>query len=168
MRYPVGRMENDQHGQRAEKSLPSQRNINRHRENNRQQPIHYCAPSNARPPPTPPVSSMPEMSMASARGAPSPAVRTVSTASAEEARARSMPGLIGRLAAQARAPLRDRISASSGTNAAWQGFHVVKDQKEGLRHDVAAVRSHPLIEGRAQVAGFIYDVDSGLLNPLTD
>jgi carbonic anhydrase len=64
--------------------------------------------------------------------------------------------------------LRDRISASSGTNAAWQGFHVVKDQKEGLRHDVAAVRSHPLITGRAQVAGFIYDVDTGLLNPLTD
>ena len=62
--------------------------------------------------------------------------------------------------------LRDKISASSGTNAAWQGFHVVRDQKEALRADVAAVRAHPLIEGRAHVGGFIYDVDTGLLNPV--
>ena len=62
--------------------------------------------------------------------------------------------------------LRDRISASSGTDAAWQGFHVVRDQKEALRADVAAVRAHPLIADRALVGGFIYDVDTGLLGPV--
>ena len=62
--------------------------------------------------------------------------------------------------------LRERISASSGTSAAWQGFHVVTDQVEALRADLAAVRSHPLIAGRAIVAGFMYDVDTGLLEPV--
>lgn len=62
--------------------------------------------------------------------------------------------------------LRDRISASSGTSAAWQGFHVVTDQVAALRADLAAVRSHPLIAGRAIVGGFIYDVDTGLLRPV--
>ncbi len=59
--------------------------------------------------------------------------------------------------------LRDKISASSGTNAAWQGFHIVTDQIEALRADLAAVRSHPLIAGYARVGGFMYDVDTGLL-----
>ena len=59
-----------------------------------------------------------------------------------------------------------RISASAGTSAAWQGFHVVRDQHEALRQDVAAVRSHPLISGRADVGGFVYDVDTGLLATL--
>ena len=62
--------------------------------------------------------------------------------------------------------LRDRITASAGQSAAWQGFHVVRDQKEALRADVAAVQAHPLIAGRATVGGFIYDVDTGLLNPI--
>ena len=42
---------------------------------------------------------------------------------------------------------------------------VVPDQQAALEHDVHVLRSHPLIGDRAQVAGFIYDVDSGLLTP---
>lgn len=60
--------------------------------------------------------------------------------------------------------LRRRITASSGQDASWQGFHVVADQEAALRADVAAVRAHPLISGRALVGGFLYDVDTGLLN----
>lgn len=70
------------------------------------------------------------------------------------------------MAASTEQELRDKISASAGVSAAWQGFHVVRDQVEALRADVAAVRAHPLIEGRALVGGFIYDVDTGLLNPV--
>lgn len=70
------------------------------------------------------------------------------------------------MASSTQQELRDKISASSGTNAAWQGFHVVADQHEALRADVAAVRAHPLIADRAQVGGFLYDVDTGLLNPV--
>ena len=59
--------------------------------------------------------------------------------------------------------LRERIGESSGLDASWQRFGVVADQRDALRRDVAAVRSHPLIGDRAEVGGFLYDVDTGLL-----
>ncbi len=59
--------------------------------------------------------------------------------------------------------LRERIGASSGLDASWQRFGVVKDQRDALGRDVAAIRSHPLIGDRAEVGGFLYDVDTGLL-----
>ena len=59
-----------------------------------------------------------------------------------------------------------RIGKLSGQDASWQGFHVVSDQKAALRQDVAAVRSHPLIADRVLVGGFLYDVDTGLLEQL--
>jgi len=37
---------------------------------------------------------------------------------------------------------------------------------EALREDVARVRSHPLIPASVLVGGFLYDVDTGLLNQL--
>lgn len=45
-------------------------------------------------------------------------------------------------------------------------FGVVEDQVRTLRADVARVRSHPLIADGTLVGGFIYDVDSGLLQPV--
>ena len=60
--------------------------------------------------------------------------------------------------------LRERIGASAGQDASWQGFHVVRDQLDALRQDVAAVRSHPLISDTVKVGGFIYDVDTGLID----
>jgi carbonic anhydrase len=62
--------------------------------------------------------------------------------------------------------LRQRIGASAGQDASWQGFHVVSDQRAALAADVAAVRSHPLIPDTVAVGGFIYDVDTGLLEQL--
>jgi carbonic anhydrase len=62
--------------------------------------------------------------------------------------------------------LRERIGASAGQDASWQGFHVVSDQRAALAADVAAVRSHPLIPDTVAVGGFIYDVDTGLLEQL--
>ena len=62
----------------------------------------------------------------------------------------------GRAARAGRRVRRDR-------RLAGQSFHVVADQLEPLRQDVAKVRTHPLIGDRAQVGGFIYDVDTGLL-----
>lgn len=61
---------------------------------------------------------------------------------------------------------RDKISASSGQDASWQGFHVVADQEAALHADVRAVRAHPLIADRAEVGGFMYDVDTGLLRQI--
>lgn len=60
--------------------------------------------------------------------------------------------------------LHEKISGLAGTNVAWQRFHVIDDQRRTLLGDLEKVRSHPLIGDRAEVGGFIYDVDTGLLN----
>lgn len=59
--------------------------------------------------------------------------------------------------------LRDRVAASAGVDATWQRFHVIEDQVATLGLDVHRVRSHPLVPESVQVGGFLYDVDSGLL-----
>jgi carbonic anhydrase len=43
---------------------------------------------------------------------------------------------------------------------------VVEDQHAALLDDVNAVRSHPLIPDTVSVGGFLYDVDTGLLEQL--
>ena len=70
------------------------------------------------------------------------------------------------MASSSEQELRERIGASAGQDASWQGFHVVSDQRAALAADVAAVRSHPLIPETVAVGGFIYDVDTGLLEQL--
>lgn len=64
------------------------------------------------------------------------------------------------------AELRKRVSDASGQDAAWTSWEVVTDQVAALREDVARVRSHPLIPARVPVGGFLYDVDTGLLEQL--
>lgn len=68
------------------------------------------------------------------------------------------------MASASEAELRVRIGESAGIDASWQSFGVVDDQLEQLREDVVKVRTHPLIGDRAIVGGFLYDVDTGLLN----
>ena len=67
------------------------------------------------------------------------------------------------MASASEAELQQRVGDSAGVDATWQSFGVVTDQEEGLREDVAKVRSHPLIPESVAVAGFVYDVDTGLL-----
>ncbi|WP_110181529.1 beta-class carbonic anhydrase [Nocardioides solisilvae] len=59
--------------------------------------------------------------------------------------------------------LQERIGAATGQDATWQSFGVVDDQVARLRQDVRAVRSHPLIPDTVKVGGFVYDVDTGLM-----
>jgi carbonic anhydrase len=61
------------------------------------------------------------------------------------------------------AELRAKISASADRDASWQSFGVVADQTAALYEDVQKVRSHPLITDTVKVGGFMYDVDSGLI-----
>ncbi len=60
--------------------------------------------------------------------------------------------------------LRRRVGESAGQDASWQTFGVVTDQEAALADDVRKVRSHPLIPETVEVGGFIYDVDTGLLD----
>ena len=59
--------------------------------------------------------------------------------------------------------LRERVAESAGTDVTWQRFHVIEDQVATLGLDVHRVRSHPLVPDSVQVGGFVYDVDTGLL-----
>ena len=61
------------------------------------------------------------------------------------------------------AELRERIGASAGVDASWQPFHVIADQLAALAEDVRKVTSHPLIPDSVAVGGFLYDVDTGLI-----
>ena len=70
------------------------------------------------------------------------------------------------VASSTAAELRDRVSESAGLDASWQVFHVVEDQRAALHEDVRTVRTHPLIPESVAVGGFLYDVDTGLLEPV--
>jgi carbonic anhydrase len=67
------------------------------------------------------------------------------------------------VASSTEAELRERVSASAGVDASWQPINVVGDQAAALGEDVHKVRSHPLVPDTVEVGGFIYDVDTGLL-----
>jgi len=62
------------------------------------------------------------------------------------------------------AELRDKVGQSMGVDASWQQFHVIPDQLAALEEDVQTVRSHPLIPDSVAVGGFVYDVDTGLID----
>lgn len=59
--------------------------------------------------------------------------------------------------------LQERVGASAGTDASWHAFHVIGDQVVSLAEDVRRIRSHPLIPDSVAVGGFLYDVDTGLI-----
>jgi carbonic anhydrase len=62
--------------------------------------------------------------------------------------------------------LRESVGASAGQDASWQTFGVVEDQVAALQDDVRKVHTHPLIPDSTVVGGFLYDVDTGLLQPI--
>lgn len=59
--------------------------------------------------------------------------------------------------------MRRRVAEASGRDASGLAVGATTDQQAKLRADVRLLAEHPLIEGRARVGGFLYDVDTGLL-----
>lgn len=55
------------------------------------------------------------------------------------------------------------ISEAAGVDASWLDLGAIEQQRLSIIEDVHRVRSHPLIGDRAQVGGFLYNVDTGLL-----
>ena len=70
------------------------------------------------------------------------------------------------MASNTEAELQEKIGESAGMDASWHEFHVITDQVATLKHDVAKVLAHPLIPDTIRVGGFMYDVDTGLLDQL--
>lgn len=63
--------------------------------------------------------------------------------------------------------LQQKVSESvGGTDASWMTLGAITDQAKTIKADVHRVTSHPFIPEDVMVGGFIYDVDSGLLNPV--
>lgn len=70
------------------------------------------------------------------------------------------------VASSTEAELHAQLDASTGVDTTWLPLHVISDQARTVRYDVHSVRSHPLIPDTILVGGFLYDVDTGLLDPV--
>jgi carbonic anhydrase len=68
------------------------------------------------------------------------------------------------MTAHSEAELRERVGKSAGQDASWQQFHVIEDQLAALEEDVRKIQAHPLIPDSVEVGGFLYDVDTGLID----
>jgi len=69
-------------------------------------------------------------------------------------------------ASMTEAELENAVTAASGVDAHGFHFGADPDQLGRLADDVATVRAHPLVGPFAEVGGFLYDVESGLLDRL--
>ncbi len=59
--------------------------------------------------------------------------------------------------------MRDELSQVSGVDASWMSIGMIADQRATIADDVHKVKAHPLIHAGIDVGGFLYDVDTGLL-----
>lgn len=59
-----------------------------------------------------------------------------------------------------------RLTERTGQDASWMTIGMIADQRAALAADVRRVRSHPLIPDAVRVGAFLYDVDTGLLEPV--
>jgi carbonic anhydrase len=59
--------------------------------------------------------------------------------------------------------LQSQVGASAGADASWMSLGVITDQEATIRDDVQKVLTHPLIGDHVVVGGFLYDVETGLL-----
>ena len=64
------------------------------------------------------------------------------------------------------AELQQQVGDVAGVDASWMTLGVIDDQNKTIRADVERVRSHPLISKDVLIGGFLYDVDSGLMQPV--
>ena len=67
--------------------------------------------------------------------------------------------------------IRERLAGSLGAEAgriaAGMEFLPFSDVEESVRNDIAFIKASPLIRPDTPVAGFVYDVTSGRLDPVT-
>ena len=71
------------------------------------------------------------------------------------------------MAAMSEDDLRAKVEQAAGKPAGYLlPLEVIPDQVEALHRDVVAVREHPLIGPEIAVGGFMYDVDTGLLEQI--
>jgi carbonic anhydrase len=65
------------------------------------------------------------------------------------------------------ADLRNKLKQDLNADAEHIDFLPFKDLEQSVRDDVATIKNSPLIPESVEVSGFIYDVKSGRLLPVT-
>src|SRR5438128_10535084 len=65
------------------------------------------------------------------------------------------------------ADLRTKLKQELNANADHIDFLPFKDLEQSVRDDVATLKASPLIPKNVEISGFIYDVKSGRLLPVT-
>jgi carbonic anhydrase len=76
-----------------------------------------------------------------------------------------MPHTRCRMAESTEPDIHETIAAEFGVDTRSLEFRTVIDQLAALAYDVTRLRSHPLLPEELVVAGAIYDVTSGTLQP---
>lgn len=69
------------------------------------------------------------------------------------------------MASHSREQLQEKVSASAG-QPVDAPFGAIADQQAHVRADVERLQQHPLIPDTVAVGGFVYDVDTGLLEQI--
>lgn len=64
------------------------------------------------------------------------------------------------------ADVAEKVRLATGADVSQLKIGASADQLSRLQEDVAVLREHPLIAGRAAIGGFRYDVDTGRLDQL--
>lgn len=67
------------------------------------------------------------------------------------------------MASSSEQELKNKIQDASGQDITWLELGAISDAEATLAEDVHRVETHPVIGGRIKVAGFMYNVDTGLL-----
>ncbi|MBI3429665.1 MAG: carbonic anhydrase [Actinobacteria bacterium] len=77
-----------------------------------------------------------------------------------------MPHTDCRMAQSEEEDIHRTISAQYGVDTRSLEFRTVRDQRKALETDLIRIRSYPLLRSGVVVAGAIYDVSTGVLEPL--
>jgi len=70
------------------------------------------------------------------------------------------------LAQSTDAELRAQVSEQVAADASGWEFHAIGDQAAALGEDIARIRGCPLLPADLAVGGFVYDVETGLLEQI--
>jgi carbonic anhydrase len=63
--------------------------------------------------------------------------------------------------------LRDKLSSERGVDASGVDFLPFPDVEQSVRDDVATIEASPLLADGIEVTGWIYDVKTGTISPLS-
>jgi carbonic anhydrase len=77
-----------------------------------------------------------------------------------------MPHTDCRMAISDEASIHTTINEKFGVDTSSLEFRTVADQRAALAEDVARIRSYPLLQKGVSVAGAIYNVSTGRLEPV--